>query len=91
MKIEKTVFIFCSLFLFSFGQIDSYFTNKRLIKTLKKTYAIEEVKLLEVMLETDPFDHGKLCQMQLENDQKVYLYLGRVKSCRAGGCSLANS
>ena len=81
--------------LVSLGQDDIDYQNKRLVGSLKKN-GISDISLLEEIksysfyqTETD----GKFFKVSenLKSSEVKYVYVGRVNSCRAGGCSNSGS
>jgi len=90
------VLILCLLTGFaSFGQGKIDYQNKRLINSLKKNgiTGFSRLKEINSNLKGDPEIQGKF--FSLLNKPEVngiqYVFIGRVNSCRAGGCSISGS
>ncbi len=79
--------------LAAFGQDEIDYQNKRLINGLKKSGIPDFSHLEEVNLssnnQTEP--KGKFFKVaeNLKTSEVKYVYVGRVNSCRAGGCSIS--
>lgn len=76
---------------FTVEKID--FTHKRIQKEISKTFEIKDYTLKEVFfsdsnLIPNAFD-GKYFSINYNGDIIGYSYIGRVNSCRAGGCSVS--
>ena len=90
------ILILCLLTGFaSFGQGEIDYQNKRLINSLKKNgiTGFSRLKEINSNLKGDPEIQGKF--FSLLNKSEVsgiqYVFIGRVNSCRAGGCSISSS
>ncbi len=74
-----------------YGQNDIEFNNKPLLKILQKRGVGTFSNLSEISIaDSTNLQHrlqGKFFLVKPENNQTRYLYIGRVNSCRAGGCS----
>lgn len=94
MKIRSGI-LFITLLLSAcivFAQSEVDFQPKALLKTLKKL-GIEECSAV-VEMETSGGTlgeiNGKYFRINSANAEYRYIYIGRVNSCRAGGCSAYN-
>lgn len=81
-----------SIEIFSFGLKDEIdYKNKIIIKALEKFNAPKKLEALVFPGELKSLDNfeGKYFKFKSEDSQEMilYLYVGRVNSCRAGGCS----
>lgn len=97
MRTKLGIFIILSLLSLSlaFGQSEVNFKHHSLLKSLQKA-GIEDMSLVDEISFSDSANNaidtnGKYFQI---NDPNVslfrYIYVGRVNSCRAGGCSITN-
>jgi Na+-translocating ferredoxin:NAD+ oxidoreductase RnfG subunit len=82
--------------LAGFGQNEPDLQNKRLISSLKKNN-ISDYSLLEELrvvncLENPSEINGRFFKVSKnpENSDVKYVFVGRVNSCRAGGCSISS-
>ena len=80
-----------------FGQGDIRYHNKPLVKTLQK-FGINSYSLLDEITIPGSVDEKNSIQgkyFEYKTDTEVsqirYIYIGRVNSCRAGGCSISNN
>lgn len=97
MKFKPGILLLAGLLslCFSFAQSDIDYKNKALIKTLQKA-GINDVSTIEEMAIPDSVSlanriKGKYFLIKENNvSQYQYIYVGRVNSCRAGGCSISN-
>lgn len=64
------------------------YTAKALIKELEKSWAADMDNLVQINIRTGIPLEGKFFTV-VRSDPK-YVYVGRVNSCRAGGCSIGN-
>ena len=98
MKTKSGIVIILSLLCFAFtsGLTDIEYKHKTLRKALLKV-GIEDMSVIEEFVLPDSVNianriNGKY--FRINNDTNVsqyrYIYVGRVNSCRAGGCSLTN-
>lgn len=77
-----------------FSQTDIDYFHKTLVKVLQKA-GIQDLKALKEMVLPDSISsllptNGKYFEIEVENaDHYKYIYVGRVYSCRAGGCSIS--
>lgn len=78
-----------------FAQADIDYSHKILVKVLHKS-GIQDLKGVKEMLLPDSISsiqpiNGKYFQIEVENEGHFkYIYVGRVHSCREGGCSISN-
>ncbi|QIA08742.1 FMN-binding protein [Draconibacterium halophilum] len=95
MKIKSGIILLALLFIacLVFAQNEVDFQPRALEKTLKKS-GIEEltgIKEMKMTEQTSTGINGKYFLVTENNDNQYrYIYIGRVNSCRAGGCSLSN-
>lgn len=96
MNLKRTIplFLIGAIFLVSaFAQSSIEYLPKALLKTLQKA-GITDVSAIRELTLPDSVRlhqsiHGKFFQLDLNNvSQYRYIYVGRVNSCRAGGCSI---
>ncbi len=87
--------MFVIIAIFAYSQTDIDYNHKTLVKVLHKA-EIQDLKTLkEVVISNStssilPND-GKYFEIETENTSNYkYIYVGRVNSCRAGGCSISN-
>jgi len=87
----KYLIVFCLIFgLAAFSQTEIEYQNKRLMSSLKKNGISELSGLTEmkITLQVQVEQTGKFFKVNPWIDSEVkYVYVGRVKSCRTGGCS----
>jgi hypothetical protein len=84
------LFVIASCFLFSSGifpQKGLDFEDKNLKKEIQKIGGSETVGMREISIPEAGFALGKFFTISDQNNSKKYIYVGRVNSCRAGGCS----
>lgn len=79
----------------AFAQTEVNYKHKTLIKTLQKAGIVNMSALEEIVLpysiNTSMQIDGKYFLIKEKNNSHYqYIYIGRVNSCRAGGCSIAN-
>lgn len=80
---------------FTFAQSDVDYKHKTLIKALQKA-GVNDVSSIEEIAIPDSVSlsnriKGKYFLIKENNvSQYQYIYVGRVNSCRAGGCSISN-
>ena len=90
--VKSFLLIFCLMFYFgAIGQDDIDYHNKRIISGLKKSGISDFSQLEEIKFSShnqyEP--KGKFFKVaeNLKASEIKYVYVGRVNSCRAGGCS----
>lgn len=84
-KIIVTICLFV-LTTNGFAQNQIKFQNRPLMRVLKKNGITNFSNLKELSLNHNT-PMGKFFQVQSDYIQFKYIYIGRVNSCRAGGCS----
>jgi Na+-translocating ferredoxin:NAD+ oxidoreductase RnfG subunit len=97
MRIKSGIFIILSLLSLAFtsGLTEVDYKHKTLLKALQKVGVVDMSAIEEVVL-PDSVNTANRIQGKyfLINDNNVsqyrYIYIGRVNSCRAGGCSITN-
>lgn len=97
MKFKSGILLFAGLLslCFTFAQSDINYKHKTLTKALQKAgitdmSAIEEIVIPDSVLSENQIK-GKYFLIKENNvSQYQYIYVGRVNSCRAGGCSISN-
>lgn len=70
----------------NFPQKELDFEDKNLKREIQKLSGTESTDLVEFQVNTGSIQ-GKFFTFSDQNNSKKYLYVGRVNSCRAGGCS----
>ncbi|TLX77646.1 FMN-binding protein [Labilibacter sediminis] len=87
MKLKYLILVMvCAVGINAFGQKEVNFKHKAIQKEIRKTFDLEQVNLKPFGLEEETHMQGKFFKLA-ETDNK-YVYIGRVNSCRAGGCSI---
>ncbi|KJF43290.1 FMN-binding protein [Draconibacterium sediminis] len=95
MKLKSGIILIATLFsaCLAFAQSEVDFQPKALEKTLQKS-GIETLSGVQEMKITDPTCdeiNGKYFLVTENNENAYrYIYIGRVNSCRAGGCSVVH-
>ena len=93
------IFIFSILSQFLSGplsQPDVDYSHKSLFKEIEKVWGIDNPSMKEIVIPDSilrKYDiQGKffLIDGNHNPDQQNYIYIGRVNSCRAGGCSISH-
>lgn len=95
---KSIIFTLFGVFLFSFlySQPSIDYKPKSLIKALQKDGIsnfsnVKEFAVNDSIIE-NPLINGKFFQIEdISNCRYKYIYIGRVNSCRAGGCSIENN
>ncbi len=79
--------------LASFGQNEIDYQNKRIIGSLKKNGIVDFSQLEEISCNSKihPEIQGKFFRSKSEVSEVKYVFVGRVNSCRAGGCSVSGN
>ncbi len=83
------LFVILSCLVYSSGnfpQREIDFEDKNLKREIQKISGSESTDLKEFQVNTGSIQ-GKFFTFSDQNNSKKYLYVGRVNSCRAGGCS----
>lgn len=98
--IESTNSVVCRVLLFvvinatmgvtSFGQKNIGFSSKTVNSEIKKTFSTESFELeeLDIMVVDEENKNGVYASVRINEKVVGYAYVGRVNSCRTGGCSL---
>lgn len=79
-----------------FSQADINYRHKTLVNVLKKAgvqdlNTLQEIELTKSTASAQPI-MGKYFEIETENKNHFkYIYVGRVNTCRAGGCSISNN
>jgi len=93
--ILSVIVFFVSLSVLAQTGMDINYKNKSLVKTLTKSGLTDISKVQEIILPDSLLSQpmkGKFFRIESENVSKYkYIYVGRVNSCRAGGCSISNN
>ncbi len=97
MNLKKTILSLMSAisFVSAFAQTPIEYQSKALLKSLQKS-GITDVSTIKEFAVTDSTTlqqsyNGKFFQLETNNvSQYKYIYVGRVNSCRAGGCSITH-
>jgi len=93
---KNFILIFLLLISFaSFCQSEIDYQNKRLISSLNKNgiSGFSELEEISCNLKEHPELQGKFFKTlnNSENSEVKYVFVGRVNSCRAGGCSISGN
>ena len=88
--------VICIILLFNningYSQSEINYSSKILTKELSKYSKLESIELKEIPRSDAIYYNGKF--FKIINNTKdyslSYMYVGRVNSCRAGGCSINN-
>lgn len=88
MKKSITLIFILLIALGCFGRDDIEYQNKRIISSLKKFGITGFSQLEEISCRPDiqPEVQGKFFRNKTEVGDVKYVFVGRVNSCRAGGC-----
>lgn len=70
------------------GDREEYFNPKMLNNALKKITGSEDYQKEELLINRTSKLNGKFFKITSNKTLKAYVYLGRVYSCRASGCSI---
>ena len=74
--------------LAGFGQQEINYNHKKISKFIKKTYKFDNYKLKKVFSESENLLNGVFFTIESGTSNSELIYIGRVKSCRSGGCSI---
>lgn len=93
--IKFILFILFILFLIGAnGQSGIEYNHKKISKEIEKLWGMEQANIAEISI-PDSFIMGNYIQGKyfevadkMNVSQIYYMYIGRVNSCRAGGCSI---
>jgi hypothetical protein len=93
---KRFILILCLLFaLAGFGQHEIEYQNKRLVNSLKKNgiSGFSQLEEINQILKDHPEIQGKFFKVSNESEvsEVKYVFVGRVNSCRTGGCSISVS
>lgn len=95
MKKSVITLVFILTTCLVFGRGDINYEHKAIKKTLSKSCQLINVQLEEILLPKDLTAgiQGKFFTINSDNTDSdiTHMYIGRVNSCRAGGCSLPNA
>jgi len=98
MVLKTGIFSFLSLIIFVqvLGQSDIDYFNKKLVKVLAKAGIETSTGFTEIYIpdsvSADGVIKGKFFKLSADTSKPYsYVYVGRVNSCRASGCSLNSS
>lgn len=93
MKLKLILIVlFCSVSFLSNSQ-EINFNPKPLEKDIQKLWNAEPVQLNEIVVPDSLYndmllDKGKIYRTIVGNDSQGYAYIGRIYSCRMGGCGM---
>ncbi|WP_430810182.1 MULTISPECIES: FMN-binding protein [unclassified Carboxylicivirga] len=94
MKQSVLVIALLTLSFAALGRGDINYKHRAIHKTLVKSLNLSNPQLTELTLTKDDAAsmEGKFFNISCDNpDAEIkYMYIGRVNSCRAGGCSMPN-
>jgi hypothetical protein len=85
-----TLIILAVIAINTYGQKSMDFAPKSLYAELSKKHGISSARLYELKIaqQANPLLMGKFFKiLGGESNSPLYLYIGRVNSCRTGGCS----
>ncbi len=84
----KWLFILLFAYFPAKAQMDVDYTHKSIIKGVEKTWEIDFLRCQPVTIHSNNPLPGQF--FSTPTTHKKYIYVGRVNSCRAGGCSINN-
>lgn len=93
MKQSVLTILLLTLGVLSYGNGDVNYKHKAIQKTLVKSCKLVNPQLSEIVLpeESALGSEGKFFNVESDTDSEItHMYIGRVNSCRAGGCSITN-
>ncbi|MCU4177421.1 FMN-binding protein [Marinilabiliaceae bacterium N1Y90] len=93
MKQSVLLILLLTLSCYSYGNGDVNYKHKAIQKTLVKSCKLLNPQLSEITLpeELSVATEGKFFNVESDADTEIkHVYIGRVNSCRAGGCSIAD-
>lgn len=90
MKVILVIFFFI-LTSFSNQKEAVNYSPRKLSVNLKKVTASENTSLVEIINKGIHLPQGKFFHVISDGKEHGYVYIGRVNSCRTGGCSLVNT
>ncbi|MCF8222669.1 MAG: FMN-binding protein [Bacteroidales bacterium] len=94
---KSLLLLFVVLFVFTdqlSGQSYPDYRSKTLIRALRKADLGEPDNLKEIRMNkinSEIHSNGKFFMIENPDNKTGYLYIGRVFTCHAGGCSIANT
>ncbi|MCU4154697.1 FMN-binding protein [Carboxylicivirga sp. A043] len=95
MKQSVLIFVLAALSCLAYGRGDINYEHKAIQKTLEKSLSLVNPQLSELVLPANYATgfEGKFFNVACDNtDADIkYMYIGRVNSCRAGGCSMPSA
>jgi len=95
MKKGFTLILNLLIVLASFSQNEIDYQNKRIINGLKKSgiAGFSQLEEINQILKDHPEIQGKFFRVLngSEVSEVKYVFIGRVNSCRAGGCSISGN
>lgn len=93
MKLKITILLVLIFSSMSYGQTEIKYQNKSLIKILQRNGINSFSQLSEIniadSLKQQYSVNGKFYKANIDSNKFKYVYIGRVNSCRAGGCSVS--
>ncbi len=93
--VRKSFFLFIMLPCLLLAQPDVDYTNKSLVKKLEKEgidmQQLQELHLQDSGVSTSELDSKFFVTGSTDVSQLHYIFVGRVNSCRTGGCSVAGN
>lgn len=94
MYLKKIILSLIGAFIFIsvFAQTTTEYKPKALLKNLQKAGINNTSVIKEFLVPESTSINGKFFQIETNNvSQYKYIYVGRVNSCRAGGCSITHN
>lgn len=95
MKQSVLTIVLVALSCLAYGRGDINYEHKAIQKTLVNSFSLVNPQLSELVLPKEYATgiEGKFFNVTSDNTDAVikYMYIGRVNSCRAGGCSMPNA
>lgn len=79
---------FSLLQLFVYSQKPVNFEHKKISKSIQKILKVDNFTLEEIQGDSTWYLKGKFFTINQTEDSSNTVYIGRVNSCRAGGCSI---
>lgn len=96
MKLKSNILLLLGIFIFccTYAQSDVNYKHKTITKALSKAGVTDMDSIEELVMPDSVFSsnqiNGKYFLIKEENENHFeYIYVGRVNSCRAGGCSVS--
>ncbi len=95
MKQSVLIIVLVALSSLAYGRGDINYEHKAIQKTLEKSLSMVNPQLSELVMPANYATgiEGKFFNVACDNtDAEIkYMYIGRVNSCRAGGCSMPSA